>query len=127
MIAYILLCGFPPFRSSNHDQEELFDKIMRGDYEYLSPFWDDVNDDPRDLIDHLLVVDVNQRYDASDINNHFWIQEWTQPASENIRRESSEEANLKNRSRLRGIMSAIQSDMQRNQPYIERLSLQHER
>ena len=100
---------------------------MRGDYEYLSPFWDDVNDDPRDLIDHLLVVDVNQRYDASDINNHFWIQEWTQPASENIRPGSSEEANLKNRKRLRGIMSAIQSDMQRNQPYIERLSLQHER
>lgn len=47
VICYILLCGFPPFRSSNHDQEELFDKILRGDYEYLQPFWNDVGDGPR--------------------------------------------------------------------------------
>ena len=33
--------------SASHDQEELFDRIMRGDYEYLSPFWDDVSDGPK--------------------------------------------------------------------------------
>ena len=33
--------------SASHDQEELFDRIMRGDYEYLSPFWDDVSQGPK--------------------------------------------------------------------------------
>jgi len=119
VICYILLCGFPPFRSGNHDQEELFDKILRGDYEYLSPFWDDIDDSPRDLIDSLLVVDTSERFDADDILQHFWIKKWVEPA-EKIQRELSEaeESNLKSRKRLRGIALAIQQDMRKNQSYI---------
>lgn len=119
VICYILLCGFPPFRSTNHDQEELFDKILRGDYEYLSPFWDDVDDAPRDLIDRLLVVDTSERYDAEEVLEHFWIKKWVEPA-EKIHRQLSEaeESNLKSRKRLRGIALAIQQDMRKNQAYI---------
>lgn len=119
VICYILLCGFPPFRSSNHDQEELFDKILRGDYEYLSPFWDDIDDAPRDLIDCLLVVDTSERFDADEVLNHFWIKKWVGPV-EKIQRELSEaeESNLKSRKRLRGIALAIQQDMRKNQSYI---------
>uniref|UniRef100_A0A7M5VDM6 non-specific serine/threonine protein kinase n=1 Tax=Clytia hemisphaerica TaxID=252671 RepID=A0A7M5VDM6_9CNID len=119
VICYILLCGFPPFRSTNHDQEELFDKILRGDYEYLKPFWNDVGDGPRDLIDRLLVVDASERYTAKEILQHFWIKKWTEPV-EKIHRELSqaEEANMKNRKRLRGIALAIQSDLKKNESYI---------
>uniref|UniRef100_A0A673VQP4 Serine/threonine-protein kinase DCLK2 n=1 Tax=Salmo trutta TaxID=8032 RepID=A0A673VQP4_SALTR len=43
VIAYILLCGFPPFRSENNIQEELFDQILRGKLEFPSPDWDTVS------------------------------------------------------------------------------------
>ncbi|XP_057312429.1 serine/threonine-protein kinase DCLK1-like isoform X2 [Hydractinia symbiolongicarpus] len=128
VICYILLCGFPPFRSVNHDQEELFDKILRGDFEYLSPFWDDVSESPRDLIDRLLVVDASERFDASEVLQHFWIKKWTEPV-EKIHRELSEaeEANVKNRKRLRGIALAIQADLRKNASYISQRNLSPEK
>lgn len=44
VILYILLCGFPPFRSLERDQEELFEIIQLGEYEFLSPYWDSISD-----------------------------------------------------------------------------------
>ncbi|CAJ1099330.1 DCLK2 kinase [Octopus vulgaris] len=43
VITYILLCGFPSFVSPSNNQEELFDKILSGDFEFISPFWDEVS------------------------------------------------------------------------------------
>uniref|UniRef100_A0A8D0A8R9 Serine/threonine-protein kinase DCLK2 n=1 Tax=Sander lucioperca TaxID=283035 RepID=A0A8D0A8R9_SANLU len=43
VITYILLCGFPPFRSENNVQEELFDQILRGKLEFPSPDWDAIS------------------------------------------------------------------------------------
>ena len=44
VILYILLCGFPPFRSSERDQDELFNIILQGQFEFLSPYWDTISD-----------------------------------------------------------------------------------
>lgn len=44
VILYILLCGFPPFRSRDRDQEELFQLIKQGQLHFLSPYWDAVSD-----------------------------------------------------------------------------------
>uniref|UniRef100_A0AAY5KFU6 Doublecortin-like kinase 3 n=1 Tax=Esox lucius TaxID=8010 RepID=A0AAY5KFU6_ESOLU len=44
VILYILLCGFPPFRSRNRDQEELFQLVREGQLTFLSPYWDDISD-----------------------------------------------------------------------------------
>ena len=43
VINYILLCGFPPFRSKNKNQEELFSLIMSGEFQFVSPYWDKVS------------------------------------------------------------------------------------
>jgi len=40
VILYILLCGFPPFRSPDRKQSELFQVIKEGYFEFLSPYWD---------------------------------------------------------------------------------------
>ncbi|XP_030782293.1 serine/threonine-protein kinase DCLK2-like, partial [Rhinopithecus roxellana] len=40
VITYILLCGFPPFRSENNLQEDLFDQILAGKLEFPAPYWD---------------------------------------------------------------------------------------
>lgn len=44
VILYTLLCGFPPFRSPERDQEELFHMIQLGRFEFLAPYWDNISD-----------------------------------------------------------------------------------
>lgn len=44
VILYILLCGFPPFRSRDRDQEELFQLIKEGQLHFLSPYWDPISE-----------------------------------------------------------------------------------
>lgn len=73
VITYIMLCGFPPFRSAKKDQDELFDLIMEGDYEFLSPYWDNVSNEAKDLISKLLVVNHNERYSADEVLSHPWV------------------------------------------------------
>ncbi|GMH48088.1 hypothetical protein TrRE_jg11832 [Triparma retinervis] len=68
VIAYILLCGFPPFYDDNN--QALFKSIKKGQYEYPSPFWDDVSDVARDLIDKLLVLDPEKRFTAKQVLEH---------------------------------------------------------
>ena len=43
VILYILLCGFPPFYGD--DDDEIYDKICEGYFEYPSPYWDNISDD----------------------------------------------------------------------------------
>ena len=43
VILYILLCGFPPFYGD--DDDEIYDKICEGYFEYPSPYWDHISDD----------------------------------------------------------------------------------
>uniref|UniRef100_A0A672HWT0 Doublecortin-like kinase 3 n=1 Tax=Salarias fasciatus TaxID=181472 RepID=A0A672HWT0_SALFA len=44
VILYILLCGFPPFRSRDRDQEELFQLIKQGQLHFPSPYWDSISE-----------------------------------------------------------------------------------
>jgi len=87
VITYILLCGFPPFRSVERDQEELFEVIQLGDYEFLSPYWDSISDAAKDLIQRLLVVDTKRRYTAEQVLAHPWIQSEGIYKGPNLQRE----------------------------------------
>ncbi|KAH9398638.1 Calcium/calmodulin-dependent protein kinase type 1 [Tyrophagus putrescentiae] len=56
VIAYILLCGYPPFYDEN--DANLFAQILKGDFEFDSPYWDEISDSAKDFIRHLICVDV---------------------------------------------------------------------
>uniref|UniRef100_A0A3Q2PPZ0 non-specific serine/threonine protein kinase n=1 Tax=Fundulus heteroclitus TaxID=8078 RepID=A0A3Q2PPZ0_FUNHE len=73
VIAYILLCGFPPFRRSNNVQEELFDQILRGKLEFPSPDWDAVSLSAKMLISQMLQVNVDARFTAEEVLSHPWV------------------------------------------------------
>uniref|UniRef100_A0A673MKB0 non-specific serine/threonine protein kinase n=1 Tax=Sinocyclocheilus rhinocerous TaxID=307959 RepID=A0A673MKB0_9TELE len=75
VITYILLCGFPPFCSENNLQEDLFDQILVGRLEFPSPFWDNITDSAKELIGHMLQVNVEARYTAEDVLSHPWVTE----------------------------------------------------
>ncbi|XP_061393353.1 probable serine/threonine-protein kinase MARK-C [Musca vetustissima] len=86
VIAYILLCGYPPF-SGNCDedcgwnrgencrrcQELLFESIQDGRFYFPDPDWTDVSEEAKDLIRGLLVKDAPKRLSAEAVLNHPWI------------------------------------------------------
>ncbi|XP_066547127.1 serine/threonine-protein kinase DCLK3 [Amia ocellicauda] len=87
VIVYILLCGFPPFRSLERDQEELFEIIQLGEYEFLPPYWDNISDGSKDLISKLLQVDPEKRYTAAQALQHPWVKAGGKKNSCNLQRE----------------------------------------
>lgn len=73
VIMYILLVGYPPFSSRTNNQEELFDQILSGLFEFNSPDWDNMSYSAKELISWMLQVDPLQRYSAYEILQHPWI------------------------------------------------------
>ncbi|XP_016054367.1 PREDICTED: serine/threonine-protein kinase DCLK3 [Miniopterus natalensis] len=89
VILYILLCGFPPFRSLERDQDELFDIIQLGHFEFLAPYWDNISEGAKDLVSRLLVVDPKKRYTAHQVLKHPWIETAGKTSTANPRKEAS--------------------------------------
>ncbi|XP_015434223.1 PREDICTED: serine/threonine-protein kinase DCLK1 [Dufourea novaeangliae] len=73
VILYILLCGFPPFVSPENEQEELFERILSGQYEFTSPYWDNVSDSAKQLISNMLQAQPELRFTAEDVLDHPWL------------------------------------------------------
>ncbi|XP_075961543.1 serine/threonine-protein kinase DCLK3 isoform X2 [Anarhichas minor] len=73
IILYILLCGFPPFRSRDRDQEELFRLIKQGQLHFLSPYWDPISEEARGLVRALLQPDPTVRLTAEQTSLHPWV------------------------------------------------------
>jgi len=69
-VLYTLLCGFPPFYDESINV--LTEKVARGYYTFLSPWWDDVSASAKDLITHLLCIDPAQRYTIDEFLAHPW-------------------------------------------------------
>ena len=59
MIAYVLLCGYPPFKDP--DINKLFKKIQMCDYEYPPADWELISKEAKDFIDRLIVHDPELR------------------------------------------------------------------
>ncbi|XP_053456504.1 serine/threonine-protein kinase DCLK3 [Nycticebus coucang] len=89
VILYILLCGFPPFRSPERDQDELFNIIQLGHFEFLPPYWDNISDAAKDLVSRLLVVDPKKRYTAHQVLQHPWIETGGKTSTVNLQKEVS--------------------------------------
>lgn len=71
VIAYILLCGYPPFYDES--DANLFAQILKGEFEFDSPYWDEISDSAKDFIRHLICVDVERRYTCRQALAHPWI------------------------------------------------------
>ncbi|KAK0141401.1 Calcium/calmodulin-dependent protein kinase type 1D [Merluccius polli] len=71
VIAYILLCGYPPFYDEN--DSKLFEQILKADYEFDAPYWDDISDSAKDFISSLMEKDPALRYTCEQALRHPWI------------------------------------------------------
>ncbi|KAM4563653.1 calcium/calmodulin-dependent protein kinase IGb [Odontesthes bonariensis] len=71
VITYILLCGYPPFYEES--ETRLFAKIMKAQYEFDSPFWDDISESAKDFIRNMMQKNPNLRYTTEQALRHPWI------------------------------------------------------
>uniref|UniRef100_A0AAQ4S427 Calcium/calmodulin-dependent protein kinase IGb n=1 Tax=Gasterosteus aculeatus aculeatus TaxID=481459 RepID=A0AAQ4S427_GASAC len=71
VITYILLCGYPPFYEES--ETRLFSKIMKAQYEFDSPFWDDISDSAKDFIRNMMQKNPSMRLSTDAALRHPWI------------------------------------------------------
>jgi len=71
VILYILLCGFPPFYEE--ELPALFEQILHARYDFPSPWWDNISEDAKKLVEALLTIDPKQRATAEDVLQKKWI------------------------------------------------------
>ncbi|ODQ58003.1 hypothetical protein WICANDRAFT_95203 [Wickerhamomyces anomalus NRRL Y-366-8] len=70
-VLYTLLCGFPPFYDEKIDV--LTEKVARGDYKFLQPWWDEISSGAKNCVKNLLTVDPNKRYTIDEFLNDPWL------------------------------------------------------
>lgn len=86
VIAYILLCGYPPFRADcgadcgwergdncRACQELLFTSIQEGRYSFPDEEWAEISTEAKDLIRQLLVREASHRLSAERVLQHPWL------------------------------------------------------
>lgn len=71
VISYILLCGYPPFYDEN--DANLFAQILKGEFEFDSPYWDDISLEAKEFIRSLMCVEVDKRLSCEEALEHAWI------------------------------------------------------
>ncbi|KAI8079334.1 kinase-like domain-containing protein [Thamnidium elegans] len=70
-VLYTMLCGFPPFYDESIPT--LTQKVAKGHYTFLSPWWDHISDEVKHLIQHLLDINPKKRYTIDQFLAHPWI------------------------------------------------------
>uniref|UniRef100_A0A3Q3T322 Calcium/calmodulin-dependent protein kinase IGa n=1 Tax=Mastacembelus armatus TaxID=205130 RepID=A0A3Q3T322_9TELE len=71
VISYVLLCGYPPFFEEN--ETLLFSKIMKAEYAFHSPFWDDISESAKGFIRNLMEKNATKRFTTEQALRHPWI------------------------------------------------------
>mmetsp|Transcript_14496 Transcript_14496/g.57804 ORF Transcript_14496/g.57804 Transcript_14496/m.57804 type:complete len:551 (+) Transcript_14496:288-1940(+) len=71
VIAYILLCGYPPFYGDN--DRDIFKRVSIGRFTFPSPEWDHISKQAKDFVASLLKVDVDCRPTARMAREHPFI------------------------------------------------------
>lgn len=71
MIAYILLCGYPPFNGENN--ADVHAAVLRGRYRFHSEEWSGVSKEAKDFIRKLLRKDTRKRMSIEMALRHPWM------------------------------------------------------
>lgn len=79
IIMYILLCGYPPFYSTDGITltPKMKSKIKAGDYEFNGKEWENVSDDAKITIKRMLTVDPMKRITIDEVLTCAWLNEPT--------------------------------------------------
>ncbi|XP_056589847.1 caM kinase-like vesicle-associated, like [Triplophysa dalaica] len=79
VIMFILLSGNPPFYDETEEENTdmhnriIFCRIVGGEFEFDSPYWDDISPAAKELVCRLMDVDQMLRISAQNALSHEWI------------------------------------------------------
>lgn len=73
VVLYILLCGCPPFSGDDENHFQLFQNIIKCEYDFSHETWEHVSQSPKDLIKNLLVFEPSKRLTPAQLLQHPWI------------------------------------------------------
>ncbi len=104
-IAYIVLCGYPPFNGES--DPDIFDAIRKGKFQYPSKAWSDKSQAAKDFIECLLQMDPKERMTAREALEHPWIVKNTRRSRSGVKDdEVAKHEDLM--SRIQSLRSSIQ-------------------
>lgn len=107
VIAYILLCGYPPFYGNN--DSEIFNRTVKADYKFISPDWDEISRAAKEFIKLLLIVDPERRMTAQQALKHEWMVagEARGTGSQLLAAQQNLRKNFNARAKLKGAIDAV--------------------
>lgn len=70
-VLYTFLCGFPPFYDERI--ESLTEKVAKGEFTFLAPWWDEISDEAKYCVSRLLTVNPKNRYTIEEFLQDPWI------------------------------------------------------
>jgi serine/threonine protein kinase len=85
VIAFLLLCDEKPFKGKT--RKEAKQNILRCNYNFSAPIWNNVSQAAKDFVSSLLVYDQEERLSAEAALRHPWLND-TQLSSSQVRRSS---------------------------------------
>lgn len=94
IIAYILLCGYPPFNGESDD--DVFASVEDGHLVFPDRHWGDKTECARDFVRCLLRRDANLRHTAREALDHPWIKINSSRSSADKREMGGSEEKKKN-------------------------------
>mmetsp|Transcript_38649 Transcript_38649/g.124195 ORF Transcript_38649/g.124195 Transcript_38649/m.124195 type:complete len:477 (-) Transcript_38649:169-1599(-) len=72
VIAYVLLCGYPPFHGDT--DADVLAKVRLGNFSFNASDWKNVSEDAKNLIRALLKMQPKERFTAEEALNHTWVE-----------------------------------------------------
>jgi serine/threonine protein kinase len=82
VLAYILLCGYPPFHANNRN--EMFKKIVAGKFLFhKGTVWEKISNEAKDFVTRLMVTDPDKRPSAEQALEHPWMKSAAEPDAPN--------------------------------------------
>jgi calcium-dependent protein kinase len=72
VLAYIMLCGYPPFYGDR--DADILKMVKAGKFDFPAEDWSSTSNEAKDFITKMLVTDSKARPTASTIKDHAWLQ-----------------------------------------------------
>lgn len=88
-VLYTMVVGFPPFYSNNQDANDITEKVMKGEYQFLKPWFDEVSIECKNLISNLLTVDPIKRYSIDQLLLDPWFNKGYEKDNKILKTQSS--------------------------------------
>lgn len=106
VIVYILLCGYEPFYDDDGDQA-MFRKILKANYEFHDPWWNEVSASAKDLVTQLLLLDPRKRLTSQQALSHPWLRSHAASSARKMTLAQTNMKKLNARRKFRAASAAV--------------------